>query len=134
MALANRWITSRQLGHLLGFLGQRVLGQYTIALLSAEQAPGRLLFVEENVRQTARCSGVPSIRSDLDRAPRTTRLRVRAHPQRGRTSRHGRAPATPCPGRGASQRGLPGAAAIGREPLAGRLRWAGSGPCSVSAA
>ena len=28
MALANRWLTTRQLGLLLGFLGQRVLGQY----------------------------------------------------------------------------------------------------------
>jgi coenzyme F420 biosynthesis associated uncharacterized protein len=59
MALANRWITSRQIGYLLGFLGQRVLGQYDVALLSAEQAPGRLLFVEENVRQTAHALGVP---------------------------------------------------------------------------
>jgi coenzyme F420 biosynthesis associated uncharacterized protein len=59
MAVANRWVTSRQLGYLLGFLGQRVLGQYDVALLSAEQAPGRLLFVEENIRQTARSLGVP---------------------------------------------------------------------------
>jgi coenzyme F420 biosynthesis associated uncharacterized protein len=59
MALANRWITTRQLGVLLGFMGQRVLGQYDLALLSAEAAPGRLLFVEENIRQTARALGVP---------------------------------------------------------------------------
>jgi coenzyme F420 biosynthesis associated uncharacterized protein len=59
MALANRWITTRQLGLLLGFLGQRVLGQYDIALLSAEAAPGRLLFVEENIRETARTLGLP---------------------------------------------------------------------------
>jgi coenzyme F420 biosynthesis associated uncharacterized protein len=59
MALANRWVTSRQLGYLLGFLGQRVLGQYDVALLSAEQAPGRLLFVEENIRQAAHSLGVP---------------------------------------------------------------------------
>jgi coenzyme F420 biosynthesis associated uncharacterized protein len=59
MALANRWIMSRQLGFLLGFMGQRVLGQYDLALLSAEQAPGRLLFVEENIRNTARSLGVP---------------------------------------------------------------------------
>lgn len=59
MALANRWVTSRQLGYLLGFLGARVLGQYDIALLSAEQAPGRLLFVEENIRTTAAALGVP---------------------------------------------------------------------------
>ena len=59
VALANRWITTRQLGLLLGFMGQRVLGQYDIALLSAEAAPGRLLFVEENIRETARTLGVP---------------------------------------------------------------------------
>jgi coenzyme F420 biosynthesis associated uncharacterized protein len=61
MALANRWVTTRQLGILLGFLGQRVLGQYDLALLSAEIAPGRLLFVEENVRMTARALDVPLI-------------------------------------------------------------------------
>jgi coenzyme F420 biosynthesis associated uncharacterized protein len=59
MALANRWITTRQLGLLLGFMGQRVLGQYDIALLSAEAAPGRLLFVEENIRETARSLALP---------------------------------------------------------------------------
>jgi coenzyme F420 biosynthesis associated uncharacterized protein len=59
MALANRWVTTRQLGYLLGFLGARVLGQYDLALLSTETAPGRLLFVEENIRATARSLGVP---------------------------------------------------------------------------
>ena len=53
MALANRWVTTRQLGFLLGFMGQRVLGQYDLALLSAEATPGQLLFVEENIRATA---------------------------------------------------------------------------------
>jgi coenzyme F420 biosynthesis associated uncharacterized protein len=59
MLLANRWMTTRQMGFLLGFMGQRVLGQYDLALLSAEAAPGRLLFVEENIRQTARTLDVP---------------------------------------------------------------------------
>jgi coenzyme F420 biosynthesis associated uncharacterized protein len=59
MALANRWVTTRQLGLLLGFMGTRVLGQYDLALLSTEAAPGRLLFVEENIRSTARALGVP---------------------------------------------------------------------------
>jgi coenzyme F420 biosynthesis associated uncharacterized protein len=59
MALANRWVTTRQLGFLLGFMGTRVLGQYDLALLSTEAAPGRLLFVEENIRATARGLGVP---------------------------------------------------------------------------
>jgi coenzyme F420 biosynthesis associated uncharacterized protein len=59
LALANRWITTRQFGLLLGFMGQRVLGQYDLALLSAETEPGQLLFVEENVRHTAHVLGVP---------------------------------------------------------------------------
>jgi coenzyme F420 biosynthesis associated uncharacterized protein len=57
---ANRFITTQQLGFLLGYLGTRVLGQYDIALLSAEATPGKLLFVEENVRQTAASLGVPA--------------------------------------------------------------------------
>ena len=44
---------------MLGFMGARVLGQYDLALLSAETTPGRLLFVEENIRQTAATLGVP---------------------------------------------------------------------------
>jgi coenzyme F420 biosynthesis associated uncharacterized protein len=57
--LANRYVSTRQVGFLLGYLGQRVLGQYDIALLSAEAPPGRLLFVEENVRSTAASLNVP---------------------------------------------------------------------------
>ena len=56
---ANRFLATRQVGFLLGYLGTRVLGQYDIALLSAEGAPGRLLFVEENIRATARSLGIP---------------------------------------------------------------------------
>lgn len=58
-AVANRFLTTRQISFLLGYLGGRVLGQYDVALLSAEQAPGRLLFVEENVRATAHQLGIP---------------------------------------------------------------------------
>jgi len=57
--LVNRYVSTRQVGFLLGYLGQRVLGQYDIALLSAEARPGRLLFVEENVRSTAAALNVP---------------------------------------------------------------------------
>ncbi|MBX3029371.1 MAG: zinc-dependent metalloprotease [Chloroflexi bacterium] len=57
--VANRYIATRQVGLLLSWLGTRVLGQYDIALLSAEEAPGRLLFVEENIRGTARSLGIP---------------------------------------------------------------------------
>jgi coenzyme F420 biosynthesis associated uncharacterized protein len=59
MLLANRFMTTRQIGYLLAFMGQRVLGQYDLALLSAEAEPGELLFVEENVRATARHLDVP---------------------------------------------------------------------------
>jgi coenzyme F420 biosynthesis associated uncharacterized protein len=58
-ATANRLLTTGQVGFLLGYLGSRVLGQYDIALLSAEQEPGRLLYVEENIRTTARALEVP---------------------------------------------------------------------------
>ncbi len=58
-AVANRFVTTRQVGFLLGYLGTRVLGQYDVALLSAETPPGRLLFVEENIRQAARQLDVP---------------------------------------------------------------------------
>ena len=82
MALANRWITTRQLGMLLGFMGQRVLGQYDLALLSAEAAPGRLLFVEENIRQTAKALGVPldSFRTWIALHETTHAFEFEAHP------------------------------------------------------
>jgi coenzyme F420 biosynthesis associated uncharacterized protein len=57
--MANRFVTTQQVGFLLGYLGQRVLGQYDIALLSAEAQPGKLLFVEENIRATAATLNVP---------------------------------------------------------------------------
>ena len=53
----NMRIKVRNVFFLLGYLGSRVLGQYDIALLSAEHEPGRLLFVEENIRTTARSIG-----------------------------------------------------------------------------
>ena len=82
MALANRWITTRQLGVLLGFMGQRVLGQYDLALLSAEAAPGRLLFVEENIRQTAKALSVPvgSFRTWIALHETTHAFEFEAHP------------------------------------------------------
>jgi coenzyme F420 biosynthesis associated uncharacterized protein len=59
MTIANRWVTTTQMGVLLGFMGQRVLGQYDLALISAETTPGKLLFVEENIRAAARAMDVP---------------------------------------------------------------------------
>ncbi|MEX1294648.1 MAG: zinc-dependent metalloprotease [Candidatus Limnocylindrales bacterium] len=58
-AATNRLVTTGQVGFLLGYLGSRVLGQYDVAMLSAEQEPGRLLYVEENIRATARLVRVP---------------------------------------------------------------------------
>src|SRR5512143_394301 len=60
VALANRYVTTRQIGLMLGFMGQRVLGQYDLALLSAETTPGRLLFVEATIRQAARPLDIPA--------------------------------------------------------------------------
>jgi coenzyme F420 biosynthesis associated uncharacterized protein len=59
MTLANRWVLTTQMAVLLGFMGQRVLGQYDLALISAETTPGNLLFVEENIRATAKTMDVP---------------------------------------------------------------------------
>ena len=56
--MANRFLTTQQLGFLLGYMGARVLGQYDVALLSAEATPGNLLFVEENIRLTATALGI----------------------------------------------------------------------------
>ena len=89
MALANRWVTTRQLGLLLGFMGQRVLGQYDLALLTAEATPGKLLFVEENIRadgarprRPARRRSGPGSRSTRRPTPSSSR-RIRGC---GRTS------------------------------------------------
>jgi coenzyme F420 biosynthesis associated uncharacterized protein len=56
--MTNRFLTTQQLGFLLGYMGARVLGQYDVALLSAEATPGNLLFVEENIRLTAATLGI----------------------------------------------------------------------------
>lgn len=56
---ANRVASTRQVGFLLGWLASRVLGQYDIALLSAEESPGRLLLVEENIRHLSRELDLP---------------------------------------------------------------------------
>jgi len=82
MALANRWVTNRQLGLLLGFMGTRVLGQYDLALLTVEATPGRLLFVEENIRATARGLGVPlgSFRTWIALHETTHAFEFEAHP------------------------------------------------------
>ena len=113
MALANRWVTNRQLGFLLGFMGTRVLGQYDLALLSAEAAPGRLLFVEENIRATARALACRSGRSGPGSpcTRRPTPSSSRRIPGCGRTWPSGSSASSGCSRRDA--RGL------GREALRG---------------
>ncbi len=59
VAILNRAATTRQFAYLLGFLGRRVLGQYDLAILSAESEPGSLMFVDENIRLVAANLGVP---------------------------------------------------------------------------
>ena len=59
MAIANRMVTTRQVGYLLGYLGQRVLGQYDVALITAESTPARLMFVDENIRRAAAAMDLP---------------------------------------------------------------------------
>jgi coenzyme F420 biosynthesis associated uncharacterized protein len=59
VAIVNRAATTRQFGFLLGFLGRRVLGQYDLAILTAEASPGSLLFLDENIRFVAANLGVP---------------------------------------------------------------------------
>jgi coenzyme F420 biosynthesis associated uncharacterized protein len=82
MALANRYVTTRQLGFLLGFMGSRVLGQYDQALISVEARDGRLLFVEENIRTTAAALGVPldSFRTWIALHETTHAFEFEAHP------------------------------------------------------
>ncbi len=79
---ANRFLATRQVGYLLGYLGTRVLGQYDIALLSAEGAPGRLLFVEENIRASARSLGIPigDFRTWIALHEATHAFELEAHP------------------------------------------------------
>ena len=63
-------------------MGQRVLGQYDLALLSAETTPGRLLFVEENIRQTAKTLDLPldSFRTWIALHETTHAYEFEAHP------------------------------------------------------
>lgn len=81
-ALANRFLTTQQIGFLLGYLGSRVLGQYDVALLSAEAPPGKLLFVEENIRAVAAGMDVPlnDFRTWIALHETTHAFELEAHP------------------------------------------------------
>ena len=92
MALANRWVTTRQLGFLLGFMGSKVLGQYDLALLSAEATPGQAPVRRgEHPPDRARASACRSSRSGPGSpcTRRPTRSSSRRIPGSGRTSPSG---------------------------------------------
>ncbi|MCD6029813.1 MAG: hypothetical protein K0S78_1987 [Thermomicrobiales bacterium] len=56
----NQKILSAEVGLLLGYLGRKVLGQYDLTLLGREpMTPGRLYFVEPNIRAAERTLGLP---------------------------------------------------------------------------
>ncbi len=54
----NRRLLGTQIGLLLGYLSQRVLGQYDLSLLSAEQQGGALYFVDCNIGALQRRLGL----------------------------------------------------------------------------
>ena len=56
----NQKILSAEVGLLLGYLARKVLGQYDLTLLGREpMAPGRLYYVEPNIRAAEKMLGVP---------------------------------------------------------------------------
>ena len=58
--LANRFLTTQQIGFLLGYLGHaRARPIRHRAAVGRGATPGKLLFVEENIRATAASLGVP---------------------------------------------------------------------------
>ncbi len=57
----NQKILSAEVGLLLGYLARKVLGQYDLTLLGREpMAPGRLYYVEPNIRAAEAKLGLPS--------------------------------------------------------------------------
>jgi coenzyme F420 biosynthesis associated uncharacterized protein len=56
----NQKILSAEVGLLLGYLGRKVLGQYDLTLLGREpMTPGRLYYVEPNIRAAERTLDLP---------------------------------------------------------------------------
>ena len=56
----NQKVLSAEVGLLLGYLARKVLGQYDLTLLGREpMAPGRLYYVEPNIKAAERTLGLP---------------------------------------------------------------------------
>src|SRR5215211_2360944 len=56
----NQKVLSAEVGLLLGYLGRKVLGQYDLTLLGREPlSPGRLYYVEPNIRAAESNLGLP---------------------------------------------------------------------------
>jgi coenzyme F420 biosynthesis associated uncharacterized protein len=56
----NQKVLSLEVGLLLGYLARKVLGQYDLTLLGREpMTPGRLYYVEPNIRAAERTLGLP---------------------------------------------------------------------------
>jgi coenzyme F420 biosynthesis associated uncharacterized protein len=56
----NQKVLSVEVGLLLGYLARKVLGQYDLTLLGREpMAPGRLYYVEPNIKAAERTLGLP---------------------------------------------------------------------------
>ena len=56
----NQKVLSVEVGLLLGYLARKVLGQYDLTLLGREpMAPGRLYYVEPNIKAAERIMGLP---------------------------------------------------------------------------
>ncbi|MCC7105137.1 MAG: zinc-dependent metalloprotease [Chloroflexi bacterium] len=71
MDVAGRMFLSAQAGLLVGYLSRKVLGQYDISLLGKEPlSPGKLYFVEPNIKALEGALGVP---------PRELRLWIALH-------------------------------------------------------
>ncbi len=61
LGTVNQKILSVEVGLLLGYLARKVLGQYDLTLLGREpMAPGRLYYVEPNIRAAEKTLGLPA--------------------------------------------------------------------------
>ena len=62
LQIGTGFVLSTEVGVILGYLGQRVLGQYELVLLdeAVQERPPRLLFVLPNLGQAVRTPSAPT--------------------------------------------------------------------------